>query len=384
MTPDRDRAERFQQVRDAAAGWRDAGAIDEATRAAIAAAYPDDRFRLRLWLRSVAFLAALAGGLAVFGLVAEFLPAWWEHASPVCAAAAAFFVLATELQLGRFRRAESGSEEATALLAVGFAVASVVVAFDAEVPLAWLPLATAVCVLAVWRWGQMIVAWAALILALAWLARFPHARILWVAACGIAIPFLRGAARSYRHAPSHRRCAEALLLGAVVAIYVAINILCLDRGIVESLGGRTAGPAPPWLRAGSAVLTAVVPLVVLAAGVLLRDRMGLVLGAALVAAALATLRQYHPLGPLWSTLAAGGASCIAAALIARRYLAGGPDRERAGFTAEPLFEDRRAREIAQVAGVAATLGPTVRPASHEGFRPGGGLSGGGGASGSTG
>ena len=103
MRPDAALADRRRAVRESAEGWRDTGAIDEAGYRAVVAAYPDDRVRLGLGFRVLVGLAAFVGGGAFCGLLAVlFQP---NHAITMFALGlAVVFTVATELQVGHFRR----------------------------------------------------------------------------------------------------------------------------------------------------------------------------------------------------------------------------------------------------------------------------------------
>ena len=107
----------------------------------------------------------------------------------------------------------------------------------------------------------------------------------------------------------------------------------------------------------------------------------LITGALFASASLVTLRQYHPLGPWWFSLVLGGASCLALAVALRRWLEAGPGRERLGFTADPLFEDRRIAGTAQAVATLVAMSPAARVTPEGQFQGGGGRAGGGGATG---
>ncbi len=69
MRPDAAAAERAQAVREAAAAWREAGEIDEATRRAVDERYPDDRVRARPVFRVLLAGFTVLAGLAATGLL---------------------------------------------------------------------------------------------------------------------------------------------------------------------------------------------------------------------------------------------------------------------------------------------------------------------------
>jgi uncharacterized membrane protein YgcG len=104
-------------------------------------------------------------------------------------------------------------------------------------------------------------------------------------------------------------------------------------------------------------------------------------GPAMSAASAVTLRHYVHLGPLWAVLAAAGIVLVVLAMVARRVLDSGRNKERRGLTAEPLFGDERKVRLAELAVSMATLTPEAKPPEPKpSFEPGGGDFGGGGAS----
>jgi hypothetical protein len=377
-------AERRQEVREAATAWRDAEAIDDVTLRAIVARYADDRVRFALWLRILAGVATFIGGVALAVLVVLIL---WANSDPATnslefAIVAVISTIATEWMTRSKRRAQGGIEEATAVLAVLFATVAVALQIRGFPINAILLTATAICLAAGWRWGYPLFALAATISGACWLARFPHGRTLWLLGSIANVYIAERAARSERLAPSHRRSARVFLAGALVAGYLAINLWSVDESYVEAVvGDRPTHGWPAWIRLAASVATALAPIVVLAFGVVRKNREARVLGALFLVASLATLRHYRPILPTWLALTLGGAAAWAIALAIKRWLDNAPGRERYGYTTDPLFVPRRSREIAEVAAVTASLGPAPPRTSGGGFQPGGGVSGGGGAAG---
>jgi uncharacterized membrane protein YgcG len=163
--------------------------------------------------------------------------------------------------------------------------------------------------------------------------------------------------------------------------YVATNILSVDHRWIGWLHESASMPPGEWSRRAAIAGTILLPPVVFGLGVRFRDRALLAAGALFLAASMATLRRYHPIGPWWLALVMGGTACLVLAIALRRWLNAGPGRERRGFTAEPLFEDRRMMEAARAAATLVAMSPGSRPAPDETFTGGGGSSGGGGATG---
>lgn len=217
------------------------------------------------------------------------------------------------------------------------------------------------------------------------MARFPPGRALWLvlgaslaAACA---PLLDRPAL----APSHRSGAAAVLALSLAAVYAAVNLYSLDHRIVESVSAArwSSQDAPAAaVRVLAAIATAVFPLFVLGWGI--RARRTLLLDAGIVSAALsiATLCFYLHIAPLWAALSVAGCGLILLALGVHGWLARSPGRQRGGFTAEPLFEDKQRQQTLGALG-ALSLSPQARSASPEQgrFTGGGGGFGGGGSSG---
>jgi hypothetical protein len=374
------RADRQHAVRIAAEGWRNAGAIDEATLRAIASAYPDDRLRLGLGLRLLAGFAGLLGGGALAALIGTFF-AHTDSFQVLAFLLAIAFAAATELQVGRLRRAQAGAEYATGLLAAFCAgLAWALLADNPAVELIAAGFALTFAA-ASWRWGYAIFAAIATALILVACSSGVLGRPLWLALGLAAFPLILRWARSPRWPPAHRRCFVAAGVVFLVGAYVAINLYSLDHRWVESLGRRDGATKGAWMRGAAIAGTILVPPLVLWFGARFRDRAFLAAGALFTAASLVTLRRYHPIGPWWLSLVLGGAACLALATALRRWLDAGPGHERHGFTSEPLFAHRRLVEAAQAAATLVALSPGPRVAPGAGFEGGGGRSGGGGATG---
>lgn len=389
MRPDAAQADRRREVREAARGWRRASAIDDATQAAIVEAYPDDRVRLGPAFRGLAFVfTGLALNAVFFFAMAVFRP---NDAAVVGSLAIVFGVLLcglTEVQVGAWRRADGGTEAATALVGLGYVlIGAACLTLDARLSQravqSWLfGLATVVFAAAAWRWGMRACAALAGVSFFLLLAQGPRPRLLWIAAALPAIPALLRLSEHPGWPPAHRRSGEAVLGLALVALYAAFHLGSWDAGLVESFtqGGHRLRQSP--LRPAAILGTALIPPVAAAFGAITRRRLFLDLGLAFGIASLITLRFYVHLAPLWVVLTLGGGAAIAAALALRRFLASGAGGERRGLTADPLFEDpARHRALEMAAAMAA--GPAARApaATDRSLAPGGGRFGGGGASG---
>jgi hypothetical protein len=298
-------------------------------------------------------------------------------------------VAATEFQTGRLRRRQGGTEAATALLAVGYMAGGLVwmVSLVAgpgaqgalEVALA---VSALVCGLAAFRWGYTLFAVASLSALFVLAARSPVGRAVWIAAPLVLAPLLARAGDAAALAPAHRRAARAMAAAALVFLYLAVHRGSWDVQMVEMIAGHDRGrPSGGAFGDLAALATALVPVAALAWGVWSRRRWLIALGTLGVLASLVTLRFYVHVAPLWVVLLLGGACALALATVLRRYLESGAGGERAGFTAAPLLGDGEGRSALELAIGAASATPEARPMEGPEFQPGGGRSGGGGASG---
>ena len=383
--------ERAAEVRGAADGWRRAGAIDAATHDAIRRAYPDPCVTPSAVWRVLTVVMVTIVVLCVFGALAVttrprevgFTVLLWLFAA-ACG-------VATEYMEASPRLARRGAAGAASSCSIVLFLAGLglflheVVAIRGDAVLDALLLASVLTWAAgAWRWGSPLFAGFSAASLFVLLARLPFGRVVWVivgsALVGLATPRFDDGAL----APSHRRAAAVVLVAGIAAIYVALNVYSLEQGALESLRRFTPQRAPSTAAfAVAAVATAVLPIVILVWA--WRSRRTVLLGAGIVllALSLGTLRYYVHVAPLWAVLTASGAALISLALAVERALRRAPGGERAGFTLDPLYSDERQRQLLQVVPVVGTLTPgPVAPASAEtGFAPGGGKSGGGGASG---
>jgi hypothetical protein len=393
MTPELERADRAESVRDAARSWQRAGVVDEAVVAAVDARHPDDRVRVGPVFRVLLFLFTLIAVCGAFGfvsLLADFKNA--GELSVLALLSGIAMAAGTEVQAGRLRRRQGGTEAATSFLAVGFLLSAAAwwlykaqVAED-RIALALLCLVAAgLFAAAAWRWGYPLYAGAATAALLLALIPLPGARLLWIGLALAAAPGLLRLGLSPRLPPAHRASLTLAASVALTGLYAAVHLGSWESRLIEEAGGRTL---PGWANDDSfwwfaAAATALVPAILLAAGLLQRRYALILLGVATAAASLVTLRYYVHLAPLWVILAGSGAFVVALALALRRYLASGPDGERHGYTASPLFADLARRRILEAGAAILALTPEARSLQEEPkYEGGGGEFGGGGASGS--
>ena len=105
--------------------------------------------------------------------------------------------------------------------------------------------------------------------------------------------------------------------------------------------------------------TAVLPLVLIVAGVGMRRRALLAFGVLTLVASLVTVRFYVHVAPLWVVLLLGGIAAAGLALLLERWLRQGAERQRGGFTGDPLFDDERRLRAVEIAVAAAQAGPAA-------------------------
>jgi hypothetical protein len=382
-------ADRNQEVREAARGWRRAGVIDEPTLAAVKERWPDDRRRLGPVFRILVAIFTtimLWGFLGIVGVITD-----GKGLGGLCLVLGAGLCALADLQIGPLRRRQGGTEAATALVGISWVLCGIGITImdnnDRHLDaIAFFTLGGLVCAAAAYRWGYRL---AALCAAGAWfgaLLWLPGARVTWVASA-VALPWLMAGSDSARLPPAHRRCLEAAAAVFIIALYVAVHIGSWDDGLLEGFR-HGSYELVEWMRQSRLrwlciVATALVPLLLVAAGVRTRRPLLLMMGAAFVIVSLVTLRTYVHVAPLWVALTASGTALIALALVLRRWLDASPRHERGGLTASPLFEHAKAG-LVEVVGAVASFSPDARPIPEPqpGLEPGGGRFGGGGASGS--
>ena len=387
MRADAALADRRKEVRDAARGWRRAEAIDETTLAAIEAAYPEDRIRLRPVFRILAFIftvIAVSALLGLFVLVAARSSEWlWMLLLGAC------LTVLTEFLIGVRKRCQGGIEEATALMGVCFLLGGSIWCLDTfgasarTEDLLARALAVVLFAAAAALWGFWVAGAISAVSFFYLLTQASFGHLLCIVCALILTPILTAGGESSRLVPAHRRSCQAALIVSLLALYLSVNVALWDRGLLGWTYWTMYGSRDSFLRGAAIVATACTPLVILLFGIRSRRRIFLNLGLLFGIASLVTLRFYFQLAPLWVVLTLAGSVAIVLGLALRRFLDSGTAKERAGFTAEPLFEDLTKQSPLEVAATVVSLSPEARaiPDESEKFTGGGGSFGGGGASG---
>ena len=399
MRPDAAQADRNGSVRAAARSWRRAGAIGEEELKAVEAAVPDDRVRVGPVFRILLFVFTLFAANAAFGFVWLVLSVPFQGASDVESILAPMaigfgLVLAflTEVQTGPLKRAQGGTEAGTSFAALCFLMSglawTVFETFhvDDKIGIPFL-LVTAAALLAAmaWRWGYPFYAGAATASLLAAFTYAPGGRLFWIVLPILAAPFLLRLSDSERLPPALRHSCTAALFVGLIGLYMAVHLGSFDFGALEVFR-RDFNAIGPVSRSGvlrtlSIVATALVPLIYLGIGIRTRRYVFLLLGIGTGIASLITLRLYVHLAPLWVVLTVAGIATIAVVFAVRRYLDSGPNKERGGFTAEPLFEDLARQRLLEAGAAVVSFTPGARTVHEEPkYAGGGGEFGGGGSS----
>lgn len=378
-------AERAQVVRDALASWGKAGLVPPKVVSEAVLRFPDDRARAAPAMAVLSAIFAAVAGIAVLILISI-----WTHHAFASIVVAPLLVLGVELLMGPGKRKRSGVEEG---LSTAFVIAVAVAGFwlldeafglRSGTAMRWnLLIIAAACSFACYRWGMPFWAAPASLLGFWVLASSANGRWLMLGTTLALTPVLSHGMKNRRLAPSHRLALGVALAAALAGAYLAINIYSLDRHWIEELQWSSQG-RPLWapiVRLVAIAGTALLPLAVLIRGIRARDRLLIGCGALLAAASCVTVRAYVHVAPTWLILVATGGACLAFALLLRRWLDGGPGQEQSGFTTAELGTGGDPHRVAELAAALATLTPAAPVPRQEGFKPGGGEFGGGGASG---
>lgn len=389
--------ERRVAVTEESRRWKEAGLISPEQAEAVAERYRPELVRVNFFIRILLALFTALGMVALVALPAVILEVeelgmtlLFLIFAPTCA-----WVADRKLIAGR-RLYRCGAEEALLMLAVSFlALAAAIPAHDwgAE-RLGWLAahgiLLAGASLLAV-RYGYALAALGAMVALAALpfhLADAMHwhqpnlARIvllLLLIATGI------WAQLRLRHREKLPRGAlwslETVRLATWAGIYLDVNLYA-HRLLWRGWLGSTAGAHEmPWTDPLCAALTVLLPVAALVLGIGRRDRALLWFAVLSGIASILTLKYYVHLGHLAEELTAAGLFLAGLAFALMHWLRIGIDGCRGAFTAEPLLEPRLYGMDAEALAAIQPLAPGTRAPTAEGFHPGGGSFGGGGATG---
>jgi hypothetical protein len=182
------------------------------------------------------------------------------------------------------------------------------------------------------------------------------------------------AIHTYRH---YKKCLQMLQVCALITLYLGGNYFVVREVSVEMFhldlqpGQDIPGGWIFW------ILTVIVPLIYIYAGIRKKDRILICVGLLLIAGIVYTIRYYHSVAPLEVAMTLGGLAMIGIAYTLIRYL----KTPRHGFT-EASSDERHAMEALQIESliIAQTMSHAATPQPDQ-LEFGGGSGGGGGASG---
>lgn len=379
--------------------WEESGLVSPDQAAAVRERYRPELVRVNLFIRILLGVFTAVGVVALVALpavildVEEFgIAVLFLLFAPLCA-----WVADRQLIHGR-RLYRCGAEEVLLYLAVGFLALAVGIPShewgQGAQRLGWLAahgiLLAGATMLAV-RYGYALAALGA-VGALASLPFHLLDALRWhqPGVTRVAIFLLLGALGIWAHRGLVRRktlprgyvwCLETVRLAALARIYLDVNLFAHRLLWKDWLGWTPAAAAATWSDPFCAVLTGLLPATALVLGIVRRDRALLWYAVFAGTASILTLKYFLHLGYLAEEVTTAGLALAGLAFGLLRWLRTGADRRRGAFTAEPLLEPRLYGLDAEALAAMQPLAPTPKTPAAEGFRPGGGAFGGGGAAG---
>lgn len=387
------------QVVEESRRWQEAGLVTPAQAAAVRERYRPGLVRVNLFIRILLAIFTTLGVVALVALPAVILDVeelgltvLFFLFAPLCA-----WVADRQLIDGR-RLYRCGAEEVLLFLAVGFLALAVGIPAhewgQGAARLGWLAahgIALAGATVLAVRYGYALAALGA-VAALAALPFHLVDALRWQqpGVARIVLFLLLGAVGFWAHRRLGRReamprgylwCLETVRLAALAGIYLDVNLFAHRLLWQDRLGWPPAAGAASWSDPLCAVLTALLPAAALVLGIARRDRALLWYAVVAGTASILTLKYFVHLGYLAEEVTAAGLALTGLAFVLLRWLRSGADRRRGAFTGEPLLEPRLYGLDVEALATMQPLAPTPKAPAAEGFRPGGGAFGGGGASG---
>jgi len=359
--------------------WQRSGFLDTSQAAQIANELRVDFRRTNFFLRALLFLftsivvaASVSLVITVFGVDEK------TSEAAVCVIAAILCVGAAEFLIKNFRFYRFGVEEAVSIAAVvlfSLATAFVMSGFDGELvaPLAIGALGTLFIYI---RYGYLYAAIASIVCAAAipFPTHWPAEGKRLIAALVCAFLFIIVRRARLQSTDEFRRDDYGLIQASAWAgLYLSLNLQISFIRYYEPSLFYWVTYAMIWI----------VPVVGLWLSVQSKDRPLLNVSVLAALVTLATNKPYLHLMRQPSDPILFGLVLIVSAVLIKRWLGGGPDAQRAGFTAARLLaRDRQA--LAIVSTASAALQPAMSPSPAAAPKPNfdGGRSGGGGATGS--
>jgi hypothetical protein len=392
------KGERRVAVVEEARRWQEAGIITEEQAAAVAERYRPELVRVNLFIRILLAVFTIVGVVALVALPSVTLKVEETGFTLLCLAFAPLCAwVADQMLIAGRRLYRCGAEEALLLLAVVMlALAVAIPAHDwghSAERLAWLAahgVVLAGSILLTVRYGYALAALGA-VLALAGLpfhlADFLHwqqphlSRLVLLLLLGATAIWSQLRLADRRSLPrGYVWSLETVRLAAWAGIYLDVNLFAHRLLWREWLGWTPGEWQLPWSGPLCALLTAILPVAALAMGIGRRDRALLWFAVVSSVLTILTLKYYIHFGHLAEELTAAGLLVAGLAFGLLRWLRAGSKRCRGAFTAEPLLEPRLYGLDAEALAAIQPLTPAARVPQAEGFQPGGGSFGGGGAS----
>jgi hypothetical protein len=379
--------------------WQKAGMITAEQAALVAERYRPELVRVNLFIRILLALFTTVGVVALVALPAVIMKVEETGFTLLCLIFAPLCARVADHELIAGRRLyRCGAEEALLLLAVGMLALAVAIpshdwGHDAE-RLAWLTahgIVLAGAILLTVRYGYALAAFGAM-LALAGIPfhladilhwQQPHLlRLVLLLLLGIAAIWGERRLTGRNSLPrGYVWSLETVRLAAWAGIYLDVNLYAHRLLWREWLGWTPGELLFPWSDHFCALFTVILPMAALAMGIGRRDRALLWFGVVSAILSILTIKYFVHFGHLAEQLTAAGLLVAGLAFGLLRWLRAGSMRCRGSFTAEPLLEPRLYGLDAEALVAIQPLAPEARVPQAEGFKPGGGSFGGGGASG---
>jgi len=395
-----EKGERRVAVVEEARRWQEAGMITAEQAATVAERYRPELVRVNLFIRILLALFTTVGVVALVALPAVILEVEKVGFTLLCLIFAPLCTWVADRRLIADRRLyRCGAEEALLLLAVGmFALPLAILAHDwghSAERLAWLAahgIVLAGAILLTVRYGYALAALGAM-LALAGLpfhlADILHwqqpqlSRLILLLLLGTAAIWAQLRLTGRKSLPrGYVWSLESVRIASWAGIYLDVNYFAHRILWREWLGWTPDAWQLPWSDPLCSLLTGILPVAALAIGIGRRDRALLWFAVISAILSILSLKYYFHFGHLAEELAATGLLMAVLALGLLHWLRAGSKRCRGAFTAEPLLEPRLYGLDAEALAAIQPLTPAARAPQAEGFQPGGGTFGGGGASGS--
>lgn len=387
------------EVVEEAARWEEAGLVSAEQATAVRERYRPEVVRVNLFIRILLAVFTFVGVVALVALPAVILHVEEFGLATLFLLCAALCAWVADRRLIHGRRLyRCGAEEVLLFMAVGLlALAVGIPAHEwgrSAGRMGWLAahgiLLAGAALLAV-RYGYALAALGGMG-ALAALPFHLAGALHWHAPgwTRAALFLLMGTAALWAHRRLGRRqglprghvwCLETVRLAALAGAYLDVNLFAHRLLWKEWLGRSPAAGSTDWADPSCAALTALLPAAALVLGIARRDRALLWYAVLAGTASVLTLKYFIHLGYLAEEVTAAGLFLAGLACALLRWLRSGVDRRRGAFTAEPLLEPRLYGLDAEALAAMQPLAPEPRTPAAEGFRPGGGAFGGGGAAG---